>query len=92
MYPDSFVQSELTRLFADLSGEERTARHDSLREQMWAHFKDSFIGASAKRYSVPMGQESFTNPDNARALLHKDFADNWIPKHIKEVKPPPAKK
>ncbi|HEY0991208.1 MAG TPA: hypothetical protein VGD80_29345 [Kofleriaceae bacterium] len=92
MYPDSFVQSELTRLFADLSSEDRTARHDSLREQMWAHFKDSFIGASAKHYAVPMGQESFTNPDNARALLHKDFSDNWIPKHIKEVKPPPAKK
>ena len=92
MYPDSFVQSELTRLFATMTGEERTARHDSLREQMWSHFKDSVLGDSAKRYAVPMGQETFTNPDNARALLHKDFSDNWIPKRVKDVKPAPASK
>jgi hypothetical protein len=97
MYPESYVQSELVRLFSDLSDEDRASRHDSLREQMYVHFKDAILGDHKradkdKRYPVPMGQESFTNPSNARALLNTDWQTNWIPKHLAEVKPPPAKK
>jgi hypothetical protein len=97
MYPESYVQSELARLFPDLSEEERASRHDSLREQMYVHFKDAILGdhkraGKDKRYPVPMGQEAFVNPDHARALLDTDWKTNWIPKHLAEVKPPPAKK
>jgi hypothetical protein len=97
MYPESYVQSELVRLFSDLSDEDRTSRHDSLREQMYAHFKDAILGDHKradkdKRYPVPMGQEAFVNPNHARALLDADWKTNWIPKHLAEVKPPPAKK
>jgi hypothetical protein len=97
MYPETYVQSELLRLFPDLTADDRGARHDSLREQMWGHFKDAIQGdhnraAKAKRYPVPMGQEAFTNPDHARALLDADWKANWIPKHLAEVKPKPEKK
>jgi hypothetical protein len=97
MYPESYVQSELVRLFPDLGDEDRASRHDSLREQMYAHFKDAIKGehhraGKDKRYPVPMGQETFTNPSNARALLNTDWQTHWIPKHLAAVKPPPAKK
>lgn len=97
MYPETYVQSELVRLFPDLSSDDRGARHDSLRDQMWAHFKDAVLGdhtrsAKDKRYPVPMGQECFTNPGHARSLLDADWKTNWIPKHLSEVKPPPEKK
>jgi hypothetical protein len=97
MYPESYVQSELVRLFPDLSDDDRGARHDSLREQMWAHFKDAILGdhgraQKSKRYPVPMGQETFTNPDNARALLDSDWKTNWIPKNLDKVKAPEKKK
>ncbi|HSK00267.1 MAG TPA: hypothetical protein VK932_03460, partial [Kofleriaceae bacterium] len=88
MYPESFVQSELARLFPDLDDAGRAARHASLREQMWAHFKDSITGEhhrTQKRYPVPMGQESFTNPDNARTLLHADWTTSWIPTRLSQV-------
>lgn len=92
MYPETYVQSELGRLFPDLGADDRGARHDSLREQMWAHFKDAILGdhkrtGKNKRYPVPMGQETFTNPDNARALLDTDWRTHWIPDHLAEVKP-----
>ncbi|HEX4418667.1 MAG TPA: DUF4157 domain-containing protein [Kofleriaceae bacterium] len=95
MYPETFVQSELTRLFPDLSSDDRGARHDSLRDQMWSHFKDAVLEdhqRPQKRYPVPMGQESFTNPDHARQLLYADWKTNWIPDRLKDVKPTPAKK
>jgi hypothetical protein len=94
MYPESFVQSELSRLFANLDDTGRAARHDSLREQMWAHFKDSITGEHSrpraqKRYPVPMGQETFTNPEHARELLHADWQTNWIsnPTYLSRVTP-----
>jgi uncharacterized protein DUF4157 len=100
MYPESYVQSELARLFpAPLTDEDRAGRHDSLREQMYAHFKDAILGEHKRveqhlplRYPVPMGQETFANPTNARSLLDADWKANWIPNHLAEVKPPPAKK
>ena len=94
MYPESFVQSELSRLYGDKTDEERTALHDSLREQMYAHFKDAILGdhkRAKKRYPVPMGQETFTNPDHARSLLSADFQTVWMPLHLAEVKPAKAK-
>ena len=89
MYPESFVQSELVRLFPTQDDAGRTARHDSLREQMWSHFKDSITGEHhrrEKRYAVPMGQETFVNPDNARTLLHADWTTNWIPTRLTQVR------
>ena len=96
MYPETFVQSELVRLFPDKTDDERAKLHDSLRDQMWAHFKDAILGdhqrsASDKRFTVPMGQESFVNPSHARELLHDDWTKSWISDHLDAVKPPPEK-
>jgi hypothetical protein len=91
MYPEDFIESELERLFPSLTAQQRAARHDSLREQMWAHYKDCITGelarsGKAKRFKEPMGQEMFSNPDNARVLLHEDWTNVWIPKHLSQVK------
>ena len=96
MYDESFIKNEVGRLFPDKTDSERALMHDSLREQMWAHFKDSVQTEHGrkddqKRYSVPMGQEMFVNPDNARQLFHNDWTTNWIPNRLKNVKPPVAK-
>jgi hypothetical protein len=85
-----YIQSELERLFPDLTDEERAARHDSLREQMWTHYMDSIHYEhfrEEKRYELPMGQETFIEPDHARALLHADWEATWIPEHLDEVQP-----
>lgn len=90
MYPETYLQSELARLFPDLSAVERAARHDSLREQMWEHFIDSAYKEhwrSAKRFPVPIEHETFINPDNARALLHRDWETYWIPSRLAQVQP-----
>lgn len=97
MYPESFIQSELLRLFPELGDEEREARHDGLREQMWAHYKDSISkehhrGKDEKKYPVPIGREMFLNPDNARQLLHENWTREWIDKRLKKVKAKPVKK
>jgi hypothetical protein len=49
MYPESFIMSELTRLFPDLSQEDRIALHDKLRDEMWRHYKDSVHGEAHGR-------------------------------------------
>jgi hypothetical protein len=95
MYPEAFVQTELTRLYASLDDAGRAARHDSLRELMWSHFKDSVIAehnraASAKRYPLPMGQECFVNPDHARQLLHADW-QTWSASRLSQVTAAPAR-
>ncbi len=91
MYSEAFIQQELLRLFPDKTDSERADLHESLREQMWAHFQDSISKETKrkgkeKRYSRPMGQETFINPTEAQKLLHEDWEKNWIPNHIKEVK------
>lgn len=96
MYKEAFIQAELVRLFPDKTDDERAALHDSLREQMWAHFKDSISGehnrkARQRRYARPMGQEMFINPTNAEALLHADWQTHWIPTRLKRVKPAKVK-
>jgi peptidoglycan hydrolase-like protein with peptidoglycan-binding domain len=97
LYREDFIQSELARLYPDLTDEERVARHDALREQMWAHYKDSISnehkrGAKSKRYDVQIGKEMFLNPDNAAALLHQDWTANWIPTRLSKVKPAKSSK
>jgi hypothetical protein len=92
MYPEDFIQSELARLFSDKTEEEQAELHDPLREQMWAHFKDSISGehhrsARQKRYPVPMGQEMFVNPDNARTLLQTDF-QTWVEARRSRIRAP----
>lgn len=80
MYPASFVQSELSRLFPNHTDTQRTGRRDSLRELMWSHFKDSVTGEHSrtrKRYARPMGQEMFSNPEGARSMLHSDWT-TWV--------------
>lgn len=97
LYKEDFIQSELARLFPEQDGAGRGALHDSLREQMWEHYKDSISGEhhrgrKDKRYSVQIGKEMFTNPDNASALLHEDWTANWIPSRLAKVKPAKSKK
>jgi peptidoglycan hydrolase-like protein with peptidoglycan-binding domain len=97
LYPEDFIQSELARLFPDQNDEQRAALHDSLREQMWAHYKDSISGEAHrgkkdKRYAVQIGKEMFLNPDNAAALLHQDWTTNWIPTRLSKVKPAKSSK
>lgn len=93
LYDEAFIQSELVRLFPGKTSDELALLHDSLREQMWSHYKDSVQAersrsAAHKRYTVPIGQEMFVNPENAKALLHADWTTNWIPEKLKLVKPP----
>ncbi|MGH2602907.1 MAG: hypothetical protein ACRDJ9_26410, partial [Dehalococcoidia bacterium] len=92
IYGETFIQSEMERLFPDQSGPERDALHDSLREQMWAHYKDSISaehkrGKKDKRFAVQIGKEMFHDPENAKVLLHQDWTTNWIPTRLAKVKP-----
>jgi Domain of unknown function (DUF4157) len=97
MYPESYVQSELVRLFpAPIDDAGRTARHGSLRDLMWEHFKDAVLGdhnraPAARRFSVPMGQETFVNPDNARTLLYADW-QTWCVSRLSRVTAAPARR
>jgi hypothetical protein len=90
LYPESFIQDELTRLFPDQTEDEWAQLHNSLREQMWKHYKKS-IGTKSEyaknHYSIPIGREMFINPSNAQNLLQDDWKNKWIPAHLKEVKP-----
>jgi hypothetical protein len=93
MYPSSFVSTELSRLFPNLTDAEREARRDSMRSQMWAHFKDAVLGEHnrtdrQRRFSRPMGQEIFVNPEGARTLLHSDWTQNWIPSRVGSIVAP----
>ncbi|MGH2532460.1 MAG: peptidoglycan-binding domain-containing protein [Thermomicrobiales bacterium] len=92
LYDEAFIQSELERLLPDQAAPERAALHHSLREQMWKHYKDSISAEhkrskKEKRYAVQIGKEMFTDPDNAKALLHQDWTDNWIPSRLAKIKP-----
>ena len=90
LYTEAFIQSELARLFADKTEGERAELHDPLREQMWAHYKDSITGEHhrrQKRYPVPIGQEMFVNPANARALVQADF-QTWVEPRRSRIRPP----
>lgn len=102
MYDETFIQSELTRLFPDKSAEELAALRTPLRDQMWAHFKDSITGehkrtAKEKKYpkdTNPIGQEMFANPENAKATLRDNWTTAWIPPRLKNITVPntPKKK
>ena len=88
IYPESFIQSEVTRLYPQATDAQRAKYHDSLREQMWAQYQDSITGELArsgksKRYKLPMGQEMFSDPDHARELMQADWKNNWVPTHVK---------
>ncbi|HEY7030811.1 MAG TPA: peptidoglycan-binding domain-containing protein [Thermomicrobiales bacterium] len=92
LYPEDFVQAELARLFPEQDEAGRASLHDSLRDQMWEHYKDSISaeahrGAKSKRYGVQIGKEMFINPDNAAALLHEDWKTHWIPSRLGKIKP-----
>lgn len=92
MYPETFIASELTRLYPSQTPEDRARFHDPLRTQMWSHFKDAINtehgrSSKAKVFPVPMGQECFANPDHARTLLHDDWTTRWIPSRLASVKP-----
>lgn len=90
MYPAEFIDSELTRLFPAKQEMQRAALRGPLRDQMWRHYIDSIQGdhfrtGKAKRYPVPMGQEMFVNPENARRLMQQDWQTNWIPTRTADV-------
>ncbi len=41
LYPDTFIDSELLRLFPELTEEQRMAIRPGLRDEMWSHYKSS---------------------------------------------------
>lgn len=92
LYDAAFIASELTRLFPDKTDDERAELRTPLREQMWAHYKDAISGehnrsASAKRFSSPIGQEMFANPENARTMLRADWV-TWVRGRMDRIQPP----
>jgi hypothetical protein len=92
LYDETFIQAELARLFPDQDEDQRAALHDSLREQMWGHYKDSIStehkrSGKDKHYTVQIGKKMFTDPDGAKALLHQDWTANWITTRLDKVKP-----
>ena len=99
MYKETFIQDELKRLFPDKTDSDRADLHDSLREQMWSHYKASLQmdnpetkdkdegKYSREHYTRPMGQEMFINPSNSEKLLHEDWQKKWIGDRLNQVKP-----
>ena len=91
LYTEDFIQSELVPLWPDGTEEERAELHDPLREQMWAHYPDSISGERgrsrrSRRYHVPIGQEMFVSPANARALVQADFP-RWVQHRVGSIRP-----
>jgi peptidoglycan hydrolase-like protein with peptidoglycan-binding domain len=90
LYPRSFIEEELVRLGPRWAGQSEEDLYETLRDEMWEHFRDSITGEHSQSFSekrfkddeykdgyVPMGQEIFVNPDNAGRLLRKDWQDYW---------------
>jgi|GEM_PF-4786163 len=74
LYPETFIQSELTRIYPTRSDEQRQQQHHNLRERMWSHYRGS-IGPGKQ---IPGGTEQtghlmFRDPDAAAQLLHADW-------------------
>ncbi len=74
LYPESFIQSELARIYPSRDQAWRDGQHNALRERMWRHYRTS-IGNSVpdSRYGGPMGQLMFQDPSNAAQLLQRDW-------------------
>ena len=98
LYPRSFIEQEVVRIGARLGDRTEEDLYESLRTEMWAHFRDSITGEHSrsvrhKRFKddnykdgyVPMGQEIFVNPDNAGRILRKDWQDRWLKQNIGNV-------
>jgi len=74
LYPESFIQSELERIYPSMDPGERDGQHDSVRERMWSHYRSSIgTGVPVSRYGVPMGPLMFQDPNRAAELLHRDW-------------------
>ena len=98
LYPRSFIEQEVVRLGSRLGGKGGGDLYETLRDEMWEHFRDSITNEHSrsvnnKRFKddsykdgyVPMGQEIFVNPDNAGRILRKDWQDRWIEQNIGNV-------
>ena len=74
LFPEAFIQSELTRLYPSLDPPQRQAQHNRLRERMWRHYRGS-IGTDVpvSRFGAPMGQLMFQDPDRAAELLQREW-------------------
>ena len=74
IFPETFIQAELTRLYPSLDPAQRGAQHHTVREQMWSHYRGS-IGTSVpvSRFGAPMGQLMFQDPDRAAQLLQSEW-------------------
>ena len=74
LYPESFIQSELARIYPQDSAERRATRHDGLRDQMWRHYRGTIgPGKTIPGGDQPTGQLMFRDPDTARTLLQADW-------------------
>jgi len=74
LFPETFIQSELTRLYPTMDETRRAGQHDALRNRMWRHYRNS-IGTSVpqSRFGAPMGQLMFQDPSRAAELLQADW-------------------
>lgn len=72
MYPDTFIDSELLRLFPDLTDEQRTNVRPHLREQMWSHYKssisDEFLRQAGKTKVKHWNQPEQTEEQKAAGI------------------------
>lgn len=93
LYDETFVQSELARLFPDTP--DRTPLHDPLRDEMWRHYNGSMYDykdvpqadGTTRKQGVPktygpgehaLGQDQFADVGRAKDRLHKGWTDVWI--------------
>ena len=54
--------------------------------------KETCITYSPKEYTRPLGQEMFIDMANAKALMHENWQDRWVPAHLSDImKLAPAK-
>jgi len=74
LFPESFIQSELLRIYPALDPAQLESRHDPLRERMWDHYRRSIgSGISIDRFGAPMGQLMFQDPNRAAELLQGEW-------------------
>jgi hypothetical protein len=98
LYPRSFIEQEVDRLGPRLAGKSGEDLYETLRDEMWDHFRDSITNDHSRSLShkqfkddkyqdgyVPMGQEIFVDPENAGRLLRNDWQDHWIEQRIGNV-------
>lgn len=82
LFPETYIQSELERIYPNSSAEQRQTRHDALRDEMWNRYRRSIgPGKTIPGGTEPTGQMMFRDPDGAGALLQADWEANNAPRN-----------